>query len=435
VVVVLSPDAAFSAERGLAQEVVADASAATFEGTDVAVPDGLRSWYPHRVLRGEAGEAVVTDGRARAVWRWLASPAGPCLLVGTELARDLTLIRQGCPTADRAATSRWGFDFERPDYLFEGLAPEAPAFERMADSWCELLASLLVSRGAVARQPMLPDGAPGAVIVTGDDDQAAIAAYEHQLDALRGIPLTYFMHPLTKIDAAEQQRLFAGRVVELGLHPDALDAPERYPELLEEQAAWFEQRFGQGATAVRNHGFLNDGYWRHVSAWQRAGIAFSSNLPGLDGRLLNGSLLPGRLLLDGKMRDHWSILTAFGDGMVFALGMSDEDAAARVLELARKVEESGIPGVIVVNLHPENAQRIPCLHRAMHALGERGYVYWTMGQCLAWFCDRDMPRGARRAPGRLARWWARLRPTARQPASSASRVAWPRRSMITRGYT
>lgn len=423
VVVVLSPDAAFAAEHGLTREVVADATAATFGGADAALPDGLRSWYPHCVLHGEAGAAVVSDACGRATWRWLESPGGPCLLVGTELARDLVLIRQGCTAAGRAAASRWGFDFERPDYLFEGLAPAAPAFERMADSWCELLAGLLVVRGAVARRPMLPDGAPGAVVVTGDDDQAAIAAYEHQLEALRSIPLTYFMHPLTRIDVAEQQRLFAGRVVELGLHPDALDAPERYPERLAEQAAWFARRFGHGAAAVRNHGFLNDGYWRHARAWLRAGIAFSSNLPGLDGRLLNGSLLPARLLLDGELCDHWSILTAFGDGMVFALGMSDEDAAARVLELARQVEESGMPGVIVVNLHPENAQRIPCLHRAMHALGERGYVYWTMSECLAWFRDRDMPRDRRRSPGRLARWWARLRPAARQPASGASRRA------------
>ena len=84
---------------------------------------------------------------------------------------------------------------------------------------------------------------------------------------------------------------------------------------------WFYKLIGRRAKYVRNHGFLNDGYWRHAVAWCKEGIVGSSNLPGLDGRILNGSLLPSRLVLNGKVTSHWSILTAFGDGAFFIHGL------------------------------------------------------------------------------------------------------------------
>lgn len=83
------------------------------------------------------------------------------------------------------------------------------------------------------------------------------------------------------------------------------------------------------------------------------------------------------------------MLTAFGDGMLFALEMRDEDAAHRVLDFADAMVASTIPGVLVINLHSENAAQAQRLHAAMHELGRRDSLYWTMGKCLVWFSAQD----------------------------------------------
>ena len=395
VTVILQPDADVCAQLGISKESVACENSVDFRRCNGQATGSLRTFRPYDILVGAQGQPVLTDECERGAWWWIDRAGHGYLLVGTDLATDL-LSRQGDPEVSLAAGNpgRWGFNFERPDYLFERFAPDAADFERLADNWCATAVDTLEESAGVTRLPMLPDNAPGAIIVTGDDDQAAISAYETQLEALRGIPVTYFMHPQTKLDPASVQSLFGSRnKVELGLHPDALGAPQQYRKILPEQANWFEQQFGFRANCVRNHGFLNDGYWGHARAWIGAGLTFSSNLPGLNGRILNGSLIPGRLMLDDELTEHWSILTAFGDGMLFALGMTDAQASARVLQMADDIVSSGAPGVIVINLHPENAANAPALHAAMHDVGERGFIYWTMGQCLDWFQSRDNPDG------------------------------------------
>ncbi|MEF2985477.1 hypothetical protein, partial [Pseudomonas aeruginosa] len=83
--------------------------------------------------------------------------------------------------------------------------------------------------------PMLPNGAAGAIIVTGDDDQAALSRYAQQREALGSTPITYYLHPLTKHTASTLKQLGSGRRLELGLHPDALEQPNRYADLFTEQ--------------------------------------------------------------------------------------------------------------------------------------------------------------------------------------------------------
>ncbi|MCP5200984.1 MAG: hypothetical protein H6977_13295 [Gammaproteobacteria bacterium] len=391
VLVLLEPDVETCKSLGAS---VADCDWSTdglFSACCEARAGSLRSFFDYLHFDGPNGRVVVVDDAGRCVWRLCEADQRKILLVGTRLAEDLALLRQGDRTKTTRPRSEWGFDFERPTYLFDGLAAPAPSRERLADQWCETLARTLSELAGVSRLPLLPGNARAAVVITGDDDQAAISAYETQLAALDGLPVTYFMHPATKIDSELRGALFARRTVDFELHPDALHAPEQYGTLLEQQSRWFARHFGLAATAVRNHGFLNDGYWRHAPHWVRAGLTASSNLPGLNGTILNGSLLPARLVLDDCLLDHWSLLTAFGDGMLFALEMSDADAARHVLEFADAIVESSIPGILVINLHPENASRAPQLHRAMHELGERGFLYWTLSECIAWFNSRDKP--------------------------------------------
>jgi hypothetical protein len=357
------------------------------------------AWSRLRTLHSAAGVSGGTvvarfeDGTP--AWCELTVDGGRLVLLGTDVTADLMRFRQGDPTrADsRPTEALWGIPGERPLYLFDEQIEAERPWERPADNLARALAELL--RGDQHIPPLLPGDAPGAVVLTGDDDQAYLAKYAEQHDVLGNLPITYFLHPSTKHDRKSLRRLARKRALHLGLHPDALEDPDRYSELFDSQAEWFRQLTGASADAVRNHGFLNDGYWRHARAWIRHGVRASSNLPGVDGLVLNGTLLPGRLLLDGAMTGHWSILTALGDGLVFAAGLSDDEAAQRVEDVAQAVRESGIPGVLVVNLHPQNVTETRALHASVRALGENDFVAWNLRDCIDWFARRDTNQAGR----------------------------------------
>jgi len=180
----------------------------------------------------------------------------------------------------------------------------------------------------------------------------------------------------------------AQRTLDLGLHPDALDRPDRYASLFARQARWFTGLVGRPAQSVRNHGFLNDGYWGHLDAWIEGGMLISSNLPGIDGNVLNGSLLPARVAYRGELTGHWSILTLIGDGAITINNWDSERAARCVYDAADHIRDSAIPGVMVLNLHPENVAKSASMHRAVMELIRSGFVPWTIEQCLDWFRGR-----------------------------------------------
>lgn len=363
----------------------------------------LRTLHSYMRFTSADGISVVSDDEGRAAWLFLSTAArGQIIFIGTDLVSDIVRYRQGDPAAatKRPTETQWGFAGERPNYLFEAQLAGEDSRERPADWWCEALADALDRLCGQVRSPMLPNGAPGAIVVTGDDDQAPLHRYAQQQEALGSLPITYFLHPLTKHDKASLRQLRAGRRLELGLHPDALDHPDRYRELFSEQAQWFRRLTGEDTRTIRNHGFLNDGYWGHAATWNDHGVEGSSNLPGLDGRIINGSLLPARLLLDGELTEHWCILTAIGDGIVFVHGWDDVQSAACVLDLADRIRKSGVPGVIVINLHPENIDKTRGMHEAVLKVVQDGFVPWTMSECFEWFgtgVRRDMPTAVSRS--------------------------------------
>ncbi len=361
----------------------------------------LRTFHEYRV--GAAGsDAVVVDARGRAAWWWQPTAFGRLLVVGTDLAADLRRHRQGDPAAVRrpATDPLWGIAGERPVYLFEAQRRGLAAHERCADHWAMLLAREVARAWQRPLSPVLPGGAPGAVVLTGDDDQAYLDAYRRQIALLEGAPTTYFLHPRTRHTPQTLRGMLGDRRYDLGLHPDALDRPEAYPALFARQAAWFRGLTGRPARAVRNHGYLNDGYWGHLPCWLEAGVWISANVPGVDGTVLNGSLVPARVLHDGRLTDHWSVVTAFGDGLVVSMGMNAEAAAGRIEGAATAMLADGLPGVLVLNLHPQNVEVARSLHEAALALASRGFLLWNLRDCLSWFraLDGSDPDSAEEAP-------------------------------------
>jgi len=389
-VVALNPERELCAALG-ANVVETVASAGQILRTDLAedLPWGrLRSLHAARGFIHSAGTAVVTGPLGTAApWLWVSLERGGVLLIGTDLAADLMRYRQGDPAEalNRQTEPVWGFDGERPMYLFEPQLAGEDLQERPADWWGTVLACTIERYGGARRHPVLPGGAPGAIVVTGDDDQARLSNYLTQLETLGNVPITYFLHPLTKHTPASMAELFSSRKVDLGLHPDALDAPQKYNSLFAEQASWFRNLIGAAPISLRNHGFLNDGYWGHLPSWRAHGIKISSNLPGLNGRVLNGSLLPARMAWDGCLTEHWSVLTAIGDGAVFALGLTAEGSATCMHDLADRIRASRVPGVIVLNLHPDNIAATAAMHHAAREIVRAGFLPWTIRDCFEWF--------------------------------------------------
>lgn len=352
----------------------------------------VRSLHVVRAYQCERrADVVAVDSAGRPCWVWAGTAWGDVLVVGTDLGEDLVRFRQGDPAraAHRPQAALWGIPGERPTYLFDTQIPPGAQHERPADDWARALAQIIAARCGETLPPLVPGGAPGVLVVTGDDDQAYLEKYDEQLGLLGGLPVTYFLHPLTRHRAPTLKAMAEAHSVEIGLHPDALDQPHRYTDLFREQNAWFERLTGHRATLVRNHGFLNDGYWGHLPVWLDEGVRASTNLPGVDGTILNGSLLPSRVTRDGRLTAHWSVLTAIGDGVRFALGMDGPQSAQCIRGLADRIERSALPGVIVLNLHPQNVGETAEMHAVLHELIGRGFAAMTLGACIDWFQARD----------------------------------------------
>lgn len=351
----------------------------------------LRGFGSLQMFVGDALEKVAVDAAGAAIWAWRQAGNGGILLLGSDIVGDIVRFRQGDKERIAHADEMeiWGYSGERPNYLFDGTVDKTRPHDRPADWLCLALADLVSRKLGASPAPLLPDGAMCALVVTGDTDGATSEHYAEQRDLLGDFPITYFLRPACAAPREVLLKLERDPRVDLQLHPDALEQPEYYGRLIDEQSAWFLDAVGRRPVYVRNHGYLNDGYWRHAQHWIRNGVTWSSNLPGVDGLVLNGSLLPGRLYLDGELTRHWSLVTPYGDGMMFALGLSGEQAAARIEAHVEEIIASGIAGVVTVNLHPANVASTAALHNVIPRVADKGALVWSLDQCAHWFEHMD----------------------------------------------
>lgn len=325
----------------------------------------------HVTFAGPSIEPVWTDRDKRAVVAWHTDGTKKMLLVGLDVEEEIVRHRQGDPEKVLTASvkSMGEFAFERPYYLFEDqLLPEYRSYP-----WADNLGFLLVEAfSRLTGYPIievLPHGAKGLVILIGDDDQAYLAKYQEQLELIDGLPITYFLTPQTRHTPQTLSQLPAN--VEIGLHPDALDAPDEYDARCAEQAKQIRRLSGRPVRIVRNHGALSRDYLGHLAAWEDNGLVLDANYSGRDGIALTGSFLPMRLRrADGSWSDHYSLLMTFGDGMIFAFGLSQRQTRKRIRSFVRQIE-SGHPGVLMFNWHPQNIDDTRELHKEVLTLSRR----------------------------------------------------------------
>ncbi len=349
-----------------------------------------RPLLPFVSLIGPGIEPLWVTSGGRAVVALQRLPNGSVnLLIGLDFVEEVVRYRQGDPAKVDAQIERggFGFDFERPMYLYrDQIDPVFPHFP-----WADMLGFFVAEQiASIGRAPLLdafPNAAKGVVIFTGDDDQAYLETYAEQLKRTHDLPITYFLVPQTRHTKETLSELPSR--VEIGVHPDALDAPQNYDSLCEEQTEFVRTISCQPVRTVRNHGFLNRGYLGHLAAWEHCGLSADVNCPGTDGTALNGSLLPMRVRrANGTWSEHSSLLTTFGDGMIFGLNLTPRESVKRIWRTVALVER-GHPGVVVFNLHPQNVMETKALHATVVTLARRhGWRAYSLGQLVDWFSAR-----------------------------------------------
>jgi hypothetical protein len=82
---------------------------------------------------------------------------------------------------------------------------------------------------------------------------------------------------------------------------------------------------------------------------------------------------------------------------MFLLKMTYAEVVNRLMYLADRIRVSGIPGVIVLNLHPENVNLCPLTHAAVRELALSDFLAWTVRDCFEWFSAGDERVSARLA--------------------------------------
>jgi hypothetical protein len=339
----------------------------------------------HIVFDSKNVEPIWVDNRGYSVIGWYRKSGIRILLIGLDVVEEFVRHKQGDPEKPKECKNKsgFGFEFERPNYLFEDqVVPQYPT-----QPWADNLGFFLVETiSRMTGNPLLeplPSGARGLLILTGDDDQACLEKYTKQLEVVGDTPITYFMHYKTRHDQGSIKRL--PQNVGFAYHPDALDQPAHYEMLCSDQLVKLNRLIGKRLRIVRNHGFLNDGYLGHLEAWETNGLKLDVNYAGVDGTALNGTFLPWKVRRpNGTWSPHYSLMTLFGDGMIYALGMSQSQAIRSIKRLAAQIGNN-FPGVMVFNFHPQNIEDTFELHKvALSIKSQSGWIAMELNKYLEW---------------------------------------------------
>lgn len=315
---------------------------------------------------------LLNTRSGRTVVGWLAHNGKRKLVVGLDFVEELVRYTQGNPARVSFSGNRnlWGAGHEQASYLYDGHIVPKHEMEPWADNLGFLLAESIAAEANIPLISPLPGGVQGGIILTGDDDQAWLEKYDEQLSILGDFPITYCMLPWTNHTPETLKHL--PETVEFGVHVDALERPEEYAELCIQQTTEVRQLLGDRSVhVIRNHGHLNHDYWGHLSAWEAADLSFGLNIRGLDGTCTTGSYLPFRVRrLDGSWSAHTSLFSTFSDSMLFQQKWPEKKQIKIIKTLANSIE-SGRPGIIVFNFHPQNVSQFTQVLSAVMSIGNR----------------------------------------------------------------
>lgn len=337
-------------------------------------PD-YRPLLPHFSFSSNALTPILSTKEGRTVIGWWETDRGRNLIVGLNVVEELVRYTQGDPRRVETAIDKtlWGSGHERSAYLFDDNIVLDNPMVPWADRLGFLLARTIAEAVGLPLIAPLPNGARGAILLTGDDDEAYLEKYDEQLRILDGFPITYILLPRTRHSSDTLAAMPSG--VEFGTHVDALPEPDNYAAICKAQTEAVRKLTGKLARTVRNHGHLNQGYWGHLPAWEETALTLDVNIRGLDGTCPTGSYLPFRVRRsDGSWSSHVSLFSTFSDSMLYLQKWPQRKQIRCIRSLADDIESSQ-PGVIVLNLHPQNVSDLHKVHRAVVKIGRRdGWV-------------------------------------------------------------
>jgi hypothetical protein len=207
---------------------------------------------------------------------------GTLLGLAFDLPRAVLMLRQGDP-AHREECGR-GDEPARPTHLACALGGPEPGWVPFADLLGRVLVELVASLFP-APLPLswhLPDGAPGIILYSGDEDGAEVEWNRTQFDevAAGGGRMNLYVIPgntnSTPADVAAYRLNH-----DVGPHPNLrpLDGePVRVRvEDMARQIGEFEQRFSTPARSLRNHCVAWAGYLEPVRAMAACGVRMEGN--------------------------------------------------------------------------------------------------------------------------------------------------------------
>ncbi len=344
---------------------------------------------PHVTFSGDNVEPVWFSNKGReAVIAWYRGKTSKILLIGLDIEEEIIRHRQGDPSqvALNKQKSDPLYNVERPYYLFQDQINQNYRTHPWADYLGFFLAETFSQLSGYPLIEILPRGAKGLVVLTGDDDQAFLGKYDDQLRLIGDLPITYFLHPLTRHTPETIANL--PKNVELGLHPDAIETPDDYNSLCTAQAKQIRGLTSSAIRTVRNHCFQNRGYLGHLPAWEKNALFLDVNLPGIDGCALNGSFLPMRVKRpDKSWSQNYTLLTTFTDAMIYpySLNLSEKEAAKHIRKLVKQVEIANYPSVMVFNFHPQNIDDLRKLHlEVLNLCARKGWMPIGLETYLDW---------------------------------------------------
>lgn len=303
--VVLSPSVAFCKTLGIDFHERPMTSTPFVLANETAIWSQLRSLHNYRTFEASPKvdcEPILLDPDGGAIWLWLPIGEAGILLIGSRLAEDLVRFRQGDLVQAESNQSRINLapgSKQPDDYLYQDQIKGGGKYNRQADWLSRALAGLLSEWTGIPLSPLLPNNAIGIVVVTGDDDQAALDKYKMQRKLL-------------------------------------------------------------------------------------------ANLTGIDGHVMNGSLLPARVSNGDMLTGHWSVPTSISDEVFFAFGMSPHQSLDCVLDAAEAIWMAKLPGVLVVNLQSHNLEKTKPIQDIILALSHAGFLLWNIQDCVNWFNSRDV---------------------------------------------
>ena len=335
---------------------------------------------------------------------------GRLVIFAYDLPECVMRLRQGEP--ERKGLIPDGDSIPRPCHLYSGTSAGDAGWIPYADFHCMLLGDVVRRLLSVPVPSFwrLPADAPGALILSGDDDDATTEMREWEMrdvEAMGGKMSLYLLPGRSKCEPEDVER-WRRRGHEVSVHPDLVperpDA-ERMLAKLRQDIAAFKKRWRGEARTVRMHCVAWPGYTEPAEVLEEMGVRMESNFfplafPRSRARAPYfgmGAAMPmpfarpdGSLVRVWQQPGHLEDDALFGKTQDYSQKLSSEAWKAILDRIFGSIARY-FHCVYCANIHPVNYLRFSGEQGrdVMRAAAERGFPILSMEEWLDFWAARD----------------------------------------------